>query len=240
MQRSVKKLRPKANKLLSFSSNWRRTNKDLNTELGMQIHTLIEKEVFPQAIELFFKIPLFKTLLKNLRKGSLWKTVYVFTDEDHHPPEEIQKIQDIASAFQKVCSLSHYPNYPKNPLTHAKLLTSDIHDHLLLIFKLERFQNKAAQNLKKHLFSQIEDFSLELKALIQNHPKLFLNYHLPHLPKNRVTIEDIERTYEVLTYLHTLAHGKKSHPHLCHKILNQMHKQIEVVFDSISKNAPFY
>ena len=240
MLRSVKKLRPKANKLLGYSLNWKRTNKSSNVELGDQIYTLMAKEVFPQAIELFFKIPQFKNLLKNLRKGSLWKTVYLFTDEDHHPPEEIQKIQDLASAFQKVCSLSHYPNYPKNPLTHAKLLSSDIHDSLLLLLKLERFQNKAATSLKKHLFSRAENFFLDLTSLMRDHPKLFLEYHLHHLPKGRVSIEDIEKIHEVQTFLHTLSHGKKNHRHLCHKVLNQMQGQIETVFDSIAKHAPFY
>ena len=65
MQRSVKKLRPKANKLFSFSANWKRSNRDLNIELGEQLLALSENESFPKAIELFFTLKPFKTILHN-------------------------------------------------------------------------------------------------------------------------------------------------------------------------------
>ena len=152
MQRSVKKLRPKANKLKSFSANWKRGNKELNTQLGEQIALLVEKETFPDAIALFFEVPAFKRVLKNLKGGSLWKDVYVFTDEDVHPPKEILKVQNIASAFQRLCSIPHYPNYPKDPLAKAKLLAENIHDYLYTISILKSFRGKASLSIQEQLF----------------------------------------------------------------------------------------
>jgi hypothetical protein len=247
MQRSLKKIRPKANKLLSFSANWKRSNRDLNRLLGEQIYALIEKDTFPQAVELFFNIPMFKTVLKNLSGGSLWKNVYVFTDEDHHPPKEIQDVQDIAAAFQKVCSIAHYPNYPDNSLAKAKLLIANIHDYLFLIFKLKRFKGKAAEKLKVHLLSRVRDFLRDLKKELKKDSALFQSLHkiasLPAISKissKTISLEDIELTHGILARLNTLSTEENSGISICHKILNQMMGQIELVFDGISKNAPFY
>ncbi|MCH9616920.1 MAG: hypothetical protein SP4CHLAM5_03700 [Chlamydiia bacterium] len=247
MLRSLKKIRPKANKLLSFSANWKRSNRDLNTLLGEQIHALIEKETFPQAVELFFHIPMFKTVLKNLKAGSLWKNVYVFTDEDHHPPKEIQDVQDIAAAFQKVCSIAHYPNYPEDSLAKAKLLTAHIHDYLFLIFKLKRFKGKAAEKVKVHLLSRVRDFVRDLKKELKKDSILFQSLHkipslsaIAKISSKTISLEDIELTHGILARLNTLSTDENTGISTCHKILNQMHKQIELVFDAISKNAPFY
>ncbi|MCH9620828.1 MAG: hypothetical protein S4CHLAM20_02320 [Chlamydiia bacterium] len=247
MQRSLKKLRPKANKLLSFSANWKRSNRDLNILLGEQLITLYEKETFPAAVELFFEIPAFRRILKNLSNGSLWKDVYVFGEEDHHPPKEIQKVQNIASAFQKICSISHYPNYPENSLAKAKLLTNNIYEYLFIIYKLKSVRGKVSEKIKKQLIVSVKGFIKELKKELRSDKELFapLTKHesvkrLKSINFAKITKKDLVTPQEILSFLHICSVKKENSSSICHKILNQMHKEIELVFDSIVKNAPFF
>ena len=247
MQRSLKKLRPKANKLLGFSANWKRSNRDLNIQLGEQLQVLYEKETFPKAVELFFEIPVFKRVMKNLSKGSLWKDVYVFTEEDHHPPKEIQKVQDIASAFQKICSISHYPNYPDDSLAKAKLLVDNIYDYLFVIYKLKTFKGKITAKINKHLISNVKKFCKELKREIKHDKVLFkpLQNHdavkaLRSLDYSKISKKDLKVPQEIIAHLNICSSSDKSAGSICHRILNQMHKEVELVFDAISKNAPFF
>lgn len=245
MQSSVKKLRPKANKLLSYSANWKRANRDLNIELGKQINALYEKENFPKAIALFFEMPTFKKVLNNLSGGSLWKDVYVFTDEDHHPPEEIQKVQNITLAFQKLCSISHYPNYPDDPISRAKLITEDLEDYFFILIKLKSFKGKAAEKVKTHLIEKIKDFLTLLKKTFKKNKSLFspiqIQEYIDELQvlKN-VTNKHLEITHNLLTLLHLCSKSEGGNVNICRKILNQMHSEIEFVFDAIAKNAPFF
>lgn len=247
MQRSMKKLRPKANRLLSFSANWKRSNRDENIKLGEQLSLLQTKETFPRAVELFFEIPAFKRVMKNLNKGSLWKDVYVFGEEDHHPPQEIQKVQNIASAFQKICALSHYPNYPDNGLAKAKLLTTDIYDYLFVVYKLTMFRGKVVDKIKSQLIKDLKGFIKELKREIRHDKVLFapLQKHpcmkaLRSLSFSKIGKEQMQVPQDIMSLLHICSSSHEHAPALCHKILNQMHKQIELVFDSIVKNAPFF
>ncbi len=245
MQNSVKKLRPKANKLLSYSANWKRANRDLNKELGEQIQTLYEKESFPKAIALFFEMPTFKKVLKNLSGGSLWKDVYVFTDEDHHPPEEIQKVQNITLAFQKLCSISHYPNYPDDPIARAKLLTEDLEDYFFVLIKLKSFKGKAAERVKAHLIENVKDFLKQLKKTFKQNKPLFSNIQAEEFIKElqvlkNVTHKHLEITHKLLSILHLCAKDEEGNVNICRKVLNQMHSEIEFVFDAITKNAPFF
>jgi len=245
MQSSVKKLRPKANKLLSYSANWKRANRDLNIELGKQINALYEKESFPEAIALFFEMPTFKKVLKNLSGGSLWKDVYVFTEEDHHPPEEIQKVQNISLAFQKLCSISHYPNYPDDPLAKAKLITEDLEDYFFILLKLKSFKGKAAEKVKTHLLEKIKDFLTLLKKTFKKNKPLFSQIQIQEyinqlqVLKN-VSNKHLEITHNLLTLLHLCSKNEGGNLNICRKILNQMHSEVEFVFDAIAKNAPFF
>ena len=236
MQRSVKKLRPKANKLFSFSANWKRSNKELNIQLGEQLLTLSEKESFPKAIELFFKIKSFKEILENLSNGSMWKNVYIFTDEDHHPPKEIQKVQTITSAFQKICSISHYPNYPHDPIAKAKLLMENIHDYLFVLYKLKTLECRISKKIKKEILTNIHHFIKEFKKIKNLEYKEELKA-LKAITANSITLLDMSSAHRIIASLHlcssATAHSK------AHKILNQMNSEIELAFDSISKNAPF-
>jgi hypothetical protein len=243
MHRSLKKLRPKANKLFSFSAHWKRSNKELNIELGQQILALSQQETFPKAIQLFFTLPEFKSLLKNLSHGSMWKSAYVFTDEDHHPPQEIQKIQTLTSAFQKLCSISYFPNYPIHTLAKAQLLVETIHQYLLVIYSLQKLPYPASKKIQKDLFSSIHMFIKELLTLSKE-KDVFKNFdfssHLKLLKKSifsSVTAESLKPIHEIIASLSlcclTPPLGK------LRKILNQMHGEIELSFDSIAKNAPF-
>lgn len=247
MQRSMKKLRPKANRLLSFSANWKRSNRDENIKLGEQLGLLYAKETFPRAVALFFEIPAFKKVMKNLNNGSLWKDVYVFGEEDHHPPQEIQKVQNIASAFQKICALSHYPNYPENSLAKAKLLTTDIYDYLFVVYKLTMFRGKVVDKIKSQLIKALKGFIKELKKEIRHDKTLFapLQKHpcmkaLRSLSFSKIEKKQMQVPQDIMSLLHICSSSHEHAPALCHKILNQMHKQIEIVFDSIVKNAPFF
>ncbi len=245
MQSSVKKLRPKANKLLSYSANWKRANRDLNKELGEQIRVLYEKETFPKAIALFFEMPTFKKVLKNLSGGSLWKDVYVFTDEDHHPPEEIQKVQNISLAFQKLCSISHYPNYPDDPIARVKLLTEDLEDYFFVFIKLKSFKGKAAEKVKAHLIEKIKDFLKLLKKTFKKNKLLFSHIQMDEYIKEMQVLKNVnhkhlEITHNLLSLLHLCSQGEEGNVNICRKILNQMHSEIEFTFDAIAKNAPFF
>jgi|GEM_PF-2652925 len=243
MHRSLKKLRPKANKLFSFSAHWKRSNKELNIELGQQILALLQQETFPKAIQLFFTLPEFKTLLKNLCQGSMWKSAYVFTDEDHHPPQEIQKIQALTLAFQKLCSISYFPNYPIHTLSKAQLLVETIHQYLLVIYSLQKLPYKTSKKIQKDLFSSIHLFIKELLTLSKD-KEAFKNVdfssHLKDLKKSItsfVTPEGLKPIHEIIASLSLCC----STPPLgkLRKILNQMHSEVELSFDSIAKNAPF-
>lgn len=247
MQRAIKKLRPKANKLKSYSSNWKRSNKELNIELANQITSLYQKETFPEAISMFFEIPMFKKVLKNLKEGSLWKDVYVFTEDDHHPPEEIQKVQNITNAFQRICSISHYPNYPNNKIAKAKILTENIHDYLFTILVLKSFKGKASKKIQQYLFDKQKEFLKELNKVLVSKENQFLllkqHINIEKIKKiniKQLCIEDTIYVDEILAYLHICENNEKNTSYTCHKLLNQMHKEIELVYDSIVKNAPFY
>lgn len=237
MQRSVKKLRPKANKLFSFSANWKRSNRDLNIQLGEQLLALSKNEPFPKAIELFFTLKPFKTILQNLSTGSMWKNVYVFTDEDHHPPQEIQKIQTITSAFQKICSISHYPNYPDDPIAKAKLLMEHIHDYLFVLYKLKSLQCRVSKKIKKEILSSIHHFIKEFKK-IKNLKFTEELKALKAITASSITLLDMFSAHSILSSLNLCCNSTPQSQ--IHKILNQMHSEIELTFDSISKNAPFF
>ena len=247
MQISVKKIRPKANKLLSFSSNWKRSHRELNILLGQQIQNLQEKESFPKSIELFFEIPTFKRILKNLSSGSLWKDVYVFTDEDHHPPKEIQQVQNVSLAFQKICGLSHYPNYPKNSCSKVKLLIQNTHDYLFSVYMLINIPGKASKNIRIHLFRKIEEFIQLLNNECSKNKRLFaliyelnLIEDLSIIKLNQISKKDFDCIYKIQSILNICEKKVKDPLFTTHKILNQMHKELNYIFDSFTKNAPFY
>ncbi len=244
MQRSVKKLRPKANRLFSFSANWKRSNKELNILLAEQLIALSENEIFPKPIELFFKIKSFKALLHNLSNGSMWKSVYVFTDQDHHPPKEIQKIQAITSAFQKLSSISHYPNYPNHPISKAKLLIEHIHDYLFVVYKLQSLECKESKAIAKHLLSTVGLFIKAFKQTVKD-KKTFKNLEykqqlctLKAITTKSISLDLLSSAHHIMSSLQLQSSSQSVYK--VHKILNQMHTELEITFDSISKNAPFF
>jgi len=176
MKNSIPELKPKANKLLDFVTNWKLAKPEVNIELGAAIESIINTnhDFFPLPIQTFFDLPYFKELLINMREGKFYKKPEKELEEiEFHPPIEIQNIQLLVEAFCQLLHLDYNETPIKDPLVQAKVLGENILSYLFCIDLFSDYEGESVDTILSYLFNSIHTFSTQMKTVILSHPELF-------------------------------------------------------------------
>ena len=163
------------------------------------------------------------------------------------PLKKFNKSKILVSPSNEFCSLSHYPNYPDNSIAKVKILVKNIHDYLFSIYMLKKVNGSASKSIQKHLFGNIETFIKLLTIECKKNKRIFKKFyefnfidHFSNLSLTNLEKDDYDHIYKALSILNISEKKEKDHLFTTHKILNQMHKELTYIFDSFTKNAPFY
>ncbi len=259
MRKYVERLKPKANKLLSFVTNWQLATQEKNIELSETISYLISRGIFPAPIRSFFNLPQFQKLLSTMEKeGKLFimpKSNEIAADETH-PPLEIQNIQILVEALHRLVHLDYNRQQIKEPYVQAKVLGDNILDYLNTIETFLAFEGKVIDEILDYLFNSLRKQSERLSDVIMKNKGAFNDLLIDFVKKPIfLTLLQIDRK----TYTNNLA--EEWHPILIelnldtklsqlstqlqsltiantHKLLNQMKTLIQNKRQFYQRNTP--
>ena len=162
MKKSVSKLRPKANKLLSLVTNWRFYEPSDRTALAESLSQLLEKERFPSPIESFFKIPQFQQFLVQLEKGKLYDKE---ENSNSYLPKAIYNLQLLNRAFHKLVHLDYGRDRIDEPFIQAKITAQNISDYAKCAALFIGYEGKIVDEILSYLFDEISTFAKDFKDL---------------------------------------------------------------------------
>lgn len=198
MNNSISELKPKANKLLGFVTNWQLAKPSVNTELGAAIQSVITKGSFPTPIKKFLQLPQFKELLSNLEKGKLYvkkdESVSEEQDIEFHPPIEIQNIQILVEAFHQLVHLDYNRLKIKDPIVQVKVLGQNVLSYLSCIDLFIDYEGKVIDEILAYLFNSVRIFAEKMQKIVSNHRTLFTTrlYQLSQ-QKNFLILKELNR-----------------------------------------------
>ncbi len=261
MRKHVEQLKPKANKLLSFVTNWQLAKPEKNIELSKALNDLIKIGVFPSPIRVFFKLPQFKKLLNTMEhEGKLFimpQMNEVELDESH-PPIEIQNIQILVEALHKLVHLDYNTLAIKEPAVQAKVLGDNILEYLSAVSIFVPFESKFVDEILEYLFKALRKHSEKLKSLVEKNPNAFsptlihlikepifnLLLHIDRKSHSSYVIEDWHPILVELNIDAKLSHLTKQLKDItsanAHKLLNQIKCLLDEKRQFYQRNLPRY
>lgn len=196
----VNDLKPKANKLLSFITNWRLAEKEKTIELGESIQKTFRTGKFPNIIRAFYKLPEFKELLKTMERGKLFDLVTnAPPDEEEALSVRIYNLQILIESFHRLVHIDYNKEKIKDPYVHVKVFAKNLLEYLECAHLLLLQEGPIVQEIHSSLFQSIQHFSIEIKKVITNNPDLFT----PELVKLSV-----EPVFNYLSQIDTSTYSK--------------------------------
>lgn len=262
MQKYIDQLKPKANKLLAFVTNWQLAKPEKNIELSRAIVQIMNKGVFPSPIRTFFRLPQFKKLLGTMEEEGKLFIMPDFrqeTEEDEsHPPIEIQNIQIMVEALHKLVHLDYNRQSIKEPAVYAKVLADNILDYLSAVNMFIPFEGKIVDEILDYLFKSLRKISEKLKTLIEKNPDDFSDTLLKlinepvfnlllHIDSRSYHENIIEEWHPILVELNLDAKLSQLTKQLnqitaanTHKLLNQLKYILDEKRQFYQRNTPRY
>ena len=266
MRKYVDQLKPKANKLLAFVTNWQLAKPDKNVELSRSLNELMNKGTFPSPIRSFFKLPQFKSLLSTMEvEGKLFimpqlavnmpKDVLKY---DSHPPIEIQNIQIMVEALHKLVHLDYNKQLIREPSVQAKIYGDNILEYLGTVSMFFPFESKTVDDILEYLFKALRKYSIKLKELISKNETSFspllcklmetpIFDTLLHIDRKSYRNYMIEDWHPILVELNIDAKLSRLTKQLrdissanAHKLLNQMKTLLDDKRQFYQRNTPRY
>ncbi len=264
MRKYVEELKPKANKLLSFVSNWQLATHDKNIELSLSISSLIGRGIFPAPIRSFFSLPQFQKLLSTMKQEGKLFIIPQKVDKENdepYPTLEVQNIQIMIEGLHRLVHLDYNRQQIKEPSVQAKVLGDNILDYLsaaeMFLFS-SAFEGKIADEIMDYLFTSLRKQSERLKDVILKN-KGFFSHQLIDLIEKPIfsilllvdrksyMISMIEEWHPILVELNIdakLSHLSTQLESLtianAHKLINQMKTLIESKGQFYQRNTPRY
>lgn len=168
MNNSIKNVKPKANKLLQYIQNFPLSLQEKNKELGLSLQELALREDLPEPVQIFFEMPSFKKLIRNLAKGKLYKKT-----KNSQISQEIEKLHTLGESFHKIVHLDYHQRSFSDPILHAKLLSKNIYEYLSTCEFLKGFSGKHMNKILAFLKEEVMYFTEELIALIEENKEMF-------------------------------------------------------------------
>ena len=175
MKSSLNKLKPKANKLHAFVTNWKIPNREKKIELAKHLELLIKDKSYPEPLIAYFKIPLFKELLKNLHEGRI-SSKPLNSEEEHFeylPPIEIHNLQILIDAFHSLVHLDYSDPSTDDPFIQAKIYAKNILEYLSVAQMFIDYESKHVSDIVRYLINAIRSFSEKFQMLIHDFPHSF-------------------------------------------------------------------
>lgn len=251
---NVNDLKPKANKLLSFITNWRLADKEKTMELSQTIQKLMKSGKFPNTIRAFFKFPEFKELLKTMEGGKLFE----LTSDEEDLLARIYNLQILIETFHRLVHIDYNKEKIKEPHVHVKVFAKNLLDYLECADLLILQEGPIVQEVHAYLFQSIQHFSIEIKKVISNNPDIFtkeliklaeepiFNY-FSHIDTTTYSKTLNEKWFKVMVELNIDPKLRNSQTQstpigkaVAHKLINQMKCLIEKKRQFYQQNPPYY
>lgn len=171
---NVNDLKPKANKLMSFITNWKLAQPDKNIELCQSIQKLIKTGKFPNTIRTFFKLPEFKELLKTMEGGKLFHThSQEMLAHEEDLSVRIYHLQILIEVFHRLTHIDYNKEKIKDPLVHVKVVSQNLLEYIECADLLILLEGPIVQEIYSSLFQSIQHFAAEIKKIITQHVDTF-------------------------------------------------------------------